>query len=117
MRTSTIVIGLAALCFAGYVFYSLFHLEPVVVESKQLERSGGEVFVAGELKNTGKRTGPLKLEVHYYDRGGHQLAGDTVKVAAMAAGATATFKTPSHRLNGVSDFSLYLNHGRNPYGN
>ena len=117
MRKSTIVIGLAALLFAGYVFHSLFNVEPVQVESSRLERGGGAVFVSGEVKNTGSETGPIKLEVRYYDQGGRQVGSDTVQLAAMDPGATATFRSSPRRLAGVASFSIYLNHGRNPYGN
>lgn len=117
MRKGRMAIGLGAACFAGYVFYALAGAEPVKVEASRLEHHGELVFVTGELKNTGARTGPIEVEVRYYDRGGKALGKDTVSIAAIGPGAAAEFKSPPRQLDGVSDFSIYLTHGRNPYGN
>lgn len=103
--------------FAAFVFYSLTRVEPVKVVRSGLKRSGGEVCVTGELRNTGKKSGPLDLEVHYFDKSGREIGQDKIVVAAMARGAETNFRTPERALPGVSEFSIYLNHGRNPYGN
>lgn len=108
---------LVGAAFAGFVFYSLTRVEPVKVVSSGLEHSGGKVFVVGELRNTGRKSGPLDLEVHYFDKSGRQIGQDKIVVAGMAKGAETKFETPERTLPDVSEFSLYLNHGRNPYGN
>jgi len=71
MRKSAIVVLLGALCFAGYVFYSLIGAEPVKVGDTRLVRSGDQVSVEGVVRNTGDDTGPIQVEVHYFDRDGH----------------------------------------------
>jgi len=55
--------------------------------------------------------------VHYFDRDGHSVGKDVVSIAGLRHGAATHFKSPPHPDDGVADFSIYLNHGRNPYGN
>jgi hypothetical protein len=117
MRKSAFIVLLAALCFAGYVFYSLVGVEAVKVADTRLVRSGDRVSVEGEVRNTGDDTGPLQLEVHYFDRDGHSLGQDVVSMDGLRHGAAAHFKSSARPDDGVADFSIYLNHGRNPYGN
>jgi hypothetical protein len=111
------VLLVVAAGFAAFVFYSLLRVEPVRVMRSALEHRDGKVFVAGMLRNTGGKTGPLDLEVHYFDSSGRQIGQEKIVVGAMAKGAQASFQTPERDLPGVSEFSIYMNHGRNPYGN
>jgi hypothetical protein len=117
MRKTTIVLVLGALCFAGYVFYSLSGAEPVKVDGTRLVRTGDVVSVEGELRNTGGDTGPLEVEVRYFDLDGHSIGKDVVAMDGLRHGAAAHFKSSPRPDDGVADFSIYLNHGRNPYGN
>jgi hypothetical protein len=117
MRKGAIIVLLGALCFAAYVFYSLTGVEPVKVADTRLVRSGDRVSVEGEVRNTGDDTGPLQLEVRYYDRDGHSIGKDVVSMDGLRRGAAAHFKSSTRPDDGVADFSIYLNHGRNPYGN
>jgi hypothetical protein len=117
MRKSAIFVLIAALCFAGYVFYSLNGAEPVKVADTRLVRSGDQVSVEGEVRNTGDDTGPLQVEVSYFDRNGHSIGKDVVSMDGLRHGAAAHFKSSPRPDDGVADFSIYLNHGRNPYGN
>lgn len=117
MRKGAIIILLSALCFVGYVFFALVGIEPVKVAETHLVRSDGRVLVEGEVRNTGDDTGPVQVEVRYFDRGGHSIGKDIVSVDGLRRGATVHFKSPPHPDDGVADFSIYLNHGRNPYGN
>jgi hypothetical protein len=117
MRRSAITVLLGALCFAGYVFYALVGVEPVKVADTRLVRTGDQVLVEGEVRNTGDDTGPLQVEVHYFDRDGHAIGKDIVSVDGLRHGAATHFKSPPRPDAGVADFSIYLNHGRNPYGN
>jgi hypothetical protein len=117
MRKSAIVVLVAALCFAAYIFYSLTGVEPVKVAGSRLVRSGDRVSVEGEVRNTGDDTGPLELEVRYFDRNGHALGKDVVSMGRLRHGAASHFKSSPRPDDGVADFSIYLNHGRNPYGN
>src|ERR1700688_4842665 len=117
MRKSAITVLLVALCFVAYVFYSLTGVEPVKVADSRLVRSGNRVSVEGEGRNTGDDTGPLQLEVRYFDRDGHSIGKDVVSMDGLRHGAATHFKSSARPDDGVADFSLYLNHGRNPYGN
>ncbi len=117
MRKSAIIFLLVALCFAGYVFFALVGVEPVKVAETRLVRSDGRVSVEGEVRNTGDDSGPLQVEVSYFDREGHSIGKDVVSVDGLRHGAAVHFKSPPRADDGVVDFSIYLNHGRNPYGN
>ena len=117
MRKGAIIVLLGALCFAGYVFYALVGAEPVKVAETRLVRSGDRVLVEGEVRNTGDDTGPLQLEIHYFDHDGHSIGKDIVSMDGLRRGAAAHFKSSPRPDDGVADFSIYLNHGRNPYGN
>jgi hypothetical protein len=117
MRKGTLVVLLVALGFAGLVFYSLLGSEPVKMSHVRLVRSAGQVSVEGEVRNTGDDSGPLQLEVRYYDRDGHAVGKDTVSMDGLRRGDSAHFSSPPRVDRDVADFSIYLNHGRNPYGN
>ena len=117
MRKTTIVLLAGAVCFAGYVFYSLVGVEPVKVDGTRMVRSGDQVSVEGEVRNTGDDTGPFQVEVQYFDRDGHSIGKETVSMDGLRRGGAAHFSSSPRRDDGVADFSIYLNHGRNPYGN
>lgn len=117
MRKGAIAILLAALCFVAFVFYALVGSEPVKVSQVRLVRSGGEVSVQGEVLNTGDDSGPLQVEVRYYDRQGHTVGKDIVSIDGLRRGGATHFASSPRIDSGVADFSIYLNHGRNPYGN
>lgn len=118
MRKGSIIILLVSAGFVVLVFVLLMRANPVKVVKDRLIRRGGRVYVAGELLNTSShRTGWMDLEVHYYDRGGRPLGEDTLHVSPLKAGAEKPFRSPAHDLGTVADYSLYLNHGRDPYGN
>lgn len=117
MRRGRILIIIGAGAFIAFVFMSLMRTQPVKVTQSRLEHRGDEVFVAGRLRNTGPDCGPLDLEVHYFDSGGRPLGEDMLKLKPLTAGAEEEFASPLHQGTGIAEFSLYLNHGRNPYGN
>lgn len=117
MRKGTLAVLVAALFFAGLVFYTLLGAEPVKVSQTRLVRRGGQVSVQGEVHNTGDDCGPLQLEVRYYDREGRAAGKDVVSIDGLRRGEAAHFSSPPRADHGVADFSIYLNHGRNPYGN
>ena len=117
MRRGAMLVTIGALAFAGYVFYALLGVEPVKVAHSRMVRSGQQVFVEGELRNTGEDTGPLEVEVRYFDRGGHSLGKDEVAIDGLKGGGVANFRSAPRQLEEAVDFSIYLNHGRNPYGN
>jgi len=117
MRLPKVAILVASLAFAGWVFYALHTAEPVRVLETSLQHEAAGVFVQGKLQNDGPDTGPVDIEVRYYDGGGHRLGADTVVVDKLPKGTVASFRTPPRAIDRAASFSLYLNHGRNPYGN
>jgi len=117
MRRGTWTIVVGGLLFAGFVIYSLFTLEPVKVVRSHLEHDGNRVFVAGTVHNTADHSRGIELEVHYYDRNARPIGQDSLDLDGLQAGAVRNFKSPARVLDGVVDFSIYLNNGRNPYGN
>ena len=117
MRKGTLAVLVAALFFAGLVLYTLVGSEPVKVSEAKLVRSSGQVSVQGEVRNTGDDSGPLQVEVHYYDREGRAVGKDVVSIDGLRRGEKTHFSSPPRVDRGVADFSIYLNHGRNPYGN
>jgi hypothetical protein len=117
MRKDRLFILLGAMAFVAIVFALLAHVQPIKVTERHLERDGDNVFVAGELRNTSALPATLELEIHYYDHAGRALGEDRLQVGPLAAGAREHFRGPAHTAGSVADFSLYLNQGRNPYGN
>jgi hypothetical protein len=117
MRRGAIIVLLAALCFCAYVLFALLGVEPIKVEGSRLIRSGDNVSVEGVLHNTGADAGPIEVEVRYFDRSGHAIGTDKVAVDGLRSGADSHFQSTPRKDAGVADFSLFLNHGRNPYGN
>jgi hypothetical protein len=107
----------ATLAFAGFVLYSLVTIEPVHVVRSRLEHDGDRVFITGQVRNTAEHPRAIELEVHYYDREGRPLGQDTLALDPIAGGSARDFKSPLRKIEGVTDFSIYMNNGRNPYGN
>jgi hypothetical protein len=110
-----ILIGAVAFC-AGVLFL-LYRNQPVEVTQSYLEHGGGQVFIAGQVHNRAEAPRTVKLELHYYDREGHALGLDTLSLDNLPAGATRKFRGPAHQAGTIADYSIYLNEGRNPYGN
>jgi hypothetical protein len=117
MRISKIAIPVLCLAFAGWVFCALHTAEPVRVVETSLRRADGGVFVQGKIQNEGPDTGPVGIEVRYFDGSGHLVGQDKIVVDKLPRGLVASFRTPAHAIDRATSFSVYLNHGRNPYGN
>lgn len=113
-RTAGLIIALG---FVGFVAYSLLQTEPIKVLHPALQHSAAGGFVSGAVENTGPAEESVSLEVRYYDAHGHQVASDTIKLDGLGSGATRPFEAPLRRLPDDASYSIYLNHGRNPYGN
>ncbi len=103
--------------FVGFVAYSLLWSEPVKVLYPKLQHSTDGTFVTGAVENTGSSEESVSLEVRYFDAKGHPLGSDTVHIDSLGSGATKDFRLPGRALPDDASYSIYLNHGRNPYGN
>jgi hypothetical protein len=106
-----------ALGFIGFVVYSLLQSEPVKVLNPHLQHSANGTYVSGAVENGGSSEESVSLEIRYYDSGGHQVGSDTLKLNNLGNGATRDFSGPMRNLPPDASYSIYLNHGRNPYGN
>lgn len=117
MRRGGIIILVVGLAFAGFVFYSLLGNEPIRVTAQRMEQNGRQVEVAGRVENTSRSDEAVTLEVHYYDQQGRAVGQDTVTIDRLRSGESREFRSPKRELPGAASFSIYMNHGRNPYGN
>lgn len=117
MKKSSILVLALGIVFAGFIFYSLFRVQPVKVLNSRLERDGAEVAVAGTVENTARREAAVDLEVHYFDSAGREIGQNTLRLRHLHYDRRRAFKSPERDLPGVAAFSLDLNKGRNPYGN
>ena len=73
--------------------------------------------MAGQVRNRAGTANSVKLELHYYDQAGHALGLDTLDVDGLPAGSIRSFRGPAHEAGTIAGYSIYLNQGRNPYGN
>ena len=106
-----------AFAFVALIFAMLARVEPIEVVSSRLARSGDQVSVEGLLRNSGPTSGPISLEVRYFDNQGRRLGEDRVPLDNLRSGAEVRFSSPARRLAEVQSFTVYVDHGRNPYGN
>jgi hypothetical protein len=117
MRSTSIIALVVLFLVAGLIFWSFKRATPVTVVDTRLERIGGLVRIEGTLRNDSAQPTAIDVEVHYYDRSGRAIGQNEVSVPNIPAGGVRQFRTPELSLSDVANFSLYLNHGRNPYGN
>lgn len=118
VRTSTWIVLACGIGFAGFVFYSLLRVEPIQVMHSSLVRDGGQIYVAGELQDTADAAvSAVRIELHYFDRNSRPVGQDTLVVGDLKPYESRQFRGPPRSFVGVSDYSIYVNHGRNPYGN
>ena len=117
IRKGSLILLAVAVGFVALVFYDLGKVEPVEVVDSRLVHDGAEVRVEGDLENTGSKASDVMLDVRYFDASGRPLAEDHLDVGKIPPGARRDFRSPEHRLADVSEFSLALNHRRNPFGN
>ena len=87
------------------------------VANKRLEYTDAGVVVSGEIRNTATTASAINVEVTFFDTHGRQLSKEVVTVNNLEAGATAAFRTQPKMLSDVKDYTVYINTGRNMYGN
>jgi hypothetical protein len=117
-RVTRIFVGiLLVLGFLGYLLWALQNEETFRVVRKQLEHTAAGFVVSGEVYNASAASTPLNVEVAFFDEQGRELVKETVTLNNLDAGASATFRTQPQQLSHVKDYTIYLNTGRNMYGN
>ena len=103
--------------FLGYFAWALQSEEVFRVVNKKLEQTPNGLVVSGEVLNTAATASGVNIEVTFFDHQGRQLTQETVTLDHLAAGATAPFRTPPKLLTNVKDYTIFVNTGRNMYGN
>jgi hypothetical protein len=117
-RTQRTVIWLGVMiAFIGYFFWALQSEEVFRVVSKKLEQTEAGVIVSGEVHNTTTNASAINVEVTLFNHQGQKLSEETVTLTDVQAGGTAAFSTQPKRLTDVKDYTIYVNTGRNMYGN
>ena len=103
--------------FVAYLIWALRAEEAFQVTDKKLEYTDSGVIVSGEIRNTAATTATVNVEVTFLGAQGRQLGKETVTLPNLEAGATAAFRTQPKMLPEVKDYTIYVNTGRNMYGN
>ncbi len=117
-RTKRTLLWLALLVvFTGYLIWALRAEEAFQVANKKLEYTDAGVVVSGEVRNTAAAASAVNVEVTFFDGHGRQLGKEVIALSNLEAGATAAFRTQPQRLADVKDYTIYVNTGRNMYGN
>jgi hypothetical protein len=117
-RTQRTLITLGVvIAFIGYFFWALQSEEVFRVVSKKLEQTDAGIVVSGEVHNTTTNASAINVEVTLFNDRGQKLAEETVVLADVQAGGTVPFRTQPKRLTNVKDYTIYVNTGRNMYGN
>ena len=108
---------LGVLSFAFYVLWALRAENSIRVISKKLERTSGGIVVSGEIYNASEATTSVNVEISFYSRNGQKLADEVVELHNLPIGGSAPFRTQPRNIANVEDYSIYINSGRNMYGN
>jgi hypothetical protein len=103
--------------FAAYLIWALRAEEVFQVTTKKLEYTDSGVLVSGEIRNMATTAPAVNVEVTFFDAQGRQLSKEVVTLNNLEAGATAMFRTHPKMLADVKDYTIYINAGRNMYGN
>lgn len=116
-KVRTILGLIGVLSFAGYMVWALRAEDSIRVVSKKLERTAAGLVVSGEVYNASKATTSVNIEVSFYSHNGQKLADEVVELHALPGGGSAPFHTQPREISNVKDYSIYINSGRNMYGN
>ena len=103
--------------FISYLIWALRAEEVFQVVHKKLEYTDAGVVVSGEIHNTATAASAVNVEVTFFDGRGRQLTKEVIALNNLEPGATAAFRTQPKMLTDVKDYTIYVNTGRNMYGN
>jgi hypothetical protein len=117
-RTQRTIVWLGIVAaLVGYFFWALQSEEVFRVVSKKLEQTDAGVVVSGEIHNTTTSPSAINVEVTLFNQRGQKLSEETVTLDNVQAGSTVLFRTQPKRVTDVKDYTIYVNTGRNMYGN
>jgi hypothetical protein len=105
-----------AVVIVGAILFSLNREERFVVENAHLERGANGVRVAGTLVNRGADAPYVAIEVSLIADDGRPASKEKVELKNLASGARTPFATALYP-GEVKTYSIFVNAGRNPYGN
>jgi len=114
-RGSWLTIAALAATVAA-VWLSMRTEERFVVESPRLESGTEGARVLGSIRNTGAPAKIVKVEVTTVSGAAGHTEKETLEILDVGTGETRTFASTPKRAE-VRNFSVYVNEGRNPYGN
>lgn len=117
MRRTTLYILAISLIFGLFVFYSLFHVEPLRVSGGRLEHLGDAVIVRGTVINTGSDAQAAGLQVQLFDAAGHKVATERVALGKLAPGQSRAFASRPMNAANAENFTIQVDRGANMYGN
>jgi hypothetical protein len=103
--------------FGAYLLWALQAEEAFQVTHKKLAYTDSGVMVSGEIRNTAATVTTVNVEVTFFDARGRQLGKEVVTLPNLEAGTTAAFHTQPKMLTDLKDYTIYVNTGRNMYGN
>ncbi|MBM4254938.1 MAG: hypothetical protein FJ147_03470 [Deltaproteobacteria bacterium] len=115
-QRTIVTLGVVAVLI-GYFFWALQSEEVFRVVSKKLEQTDAGVVVSGEVHNTTTDASAINVEVTLFNQRGQKLSEETVTLDNVQAGSIAPFRTQPKRVTDVKDYTIYVNTGRNMYGN
>jgi hypothetical protein len=115
--TRRAIAAISVLGFAGYLLWALSAEEKIRILSKKLERTDAGVVISGEVYNATTSVTSAKMEVSFFNGSGHKVAEEVVELNNLPVGAAISFHTQPKQFSDVQDYSLYINAGRNMYGN
>lgn len=117
-RKVRVLLGLIGILgFAGYMIWALRTEASIRVISKKLERTAAGVVVSGEVYNASQARTSVNVEVSFFNNDGRKLANEVIELHNLPVGGSAPFHTQPREIANVKDYSIYINSGRNMYGN
>jgi hypothetical protein len=116
-RSSKWVLPVIVLGFAGFVLYSLWHVEPVQIRAAHLARVGDQVVVSGELTNTGPNLSDAQVQVRLFNQQGREVAKRELQLGDLPHGTRRRFSSPAIAAAGATTFTVSVDRGTNMYGN
>ena len=106
-----------ALLFAAFVFWNFGGADRFAVSGVILEQTAGGAVLSGTVRNRGERAPLVNVEVTFFGPDGREVHKEVVELRDLDAGKDLPFRTPPRSGREVASYSVYINAGRNPYGN
>lgn len=116
MKRGTWLTLAAFAAMVAAVWLSMRSEERFVVDSPRLESGTDGARVLGSIRNTGAPAKIVKVEVTTVSGAAGHTEKETLELRDVDSGETRAFASTPKKAE-VRNFSVYVNEGRNPYGN